>query len=231
MGAVYIYTGYHPTQRGQIVRGNYIHDIGVFAMQNGVYPDNGTMGVTIESNLFARIGWAKHHHPGRAVNNNSGAYVRTHDNFFVDCALPYLMSAHSGKKNHDAQRERWRAFFAKHPLESLPHVERYPELRRFWDEQRQFPDTNTFERNVVWNPSRKPAAWRRGGRTIEPVDGVVMEYPGLQCEDNWTARSNPGFTDPAEGDFTLRADAEALRRLPGMQPIDFRAVGPRADLP
>jgi hypothetical protein len=110
-------------------------------------------------------------------------------------------------------------------------AERYPELRRFWDEPRQFPHTNTFQRNVIWNPSRKPAAWRRGGRTIEPVDGVVMEYPGLQCQNNWTARSNPGFTDPAEDDFTLRADAEALRRLPGMQPIDFRAVGPRADLP
>lgn len=232
MAAIYMYTGYHPTQRGQIVRGNYLHDIGTLPMQNGVYPDNGTMGVRIEGNLFVRIGRAEDRHPGRAVNNNSGAYILTRDNLFVDCAMPYMMSRHSGKKNHDTQRRSWQAFFAKHPLDTLPHVRRYPELRHFWNEERQYPETNVFERNVIWNPSRPMATvFQRGGKNNTKVlNGVVAEYPGILCANNWMADANPGFVDPAHDNFALKRDAEVYRRIPGFRPFEFEKVGPRQSL-
>ncbi|MCX6908837.1 MAG: right-handed parallel beta-helix repeat-containing protein [Verrucomicrobia bacterium] len=236
MAAVYIYSGEHPTQRGQIVRGNFIHDLGRWPMQHGVYPDNGTMGVLIEGNVFARIGGAPPARVGQAgntssvVNNNSGAYIATRNNFFIDCPVPYVLSAHSGGKNHDEQKKKWQAFFARHLLTSLPHVTKYPELKKFWDEERRFPTSNTYERNSVWNPTRPLiASWVRGRKQLpaKAADGVVEEYAGLSKCDNWVTDKDPGFVNAAGGDYTLAPEAEVFRTIPGFKPIPFREIGPR----
>lgn len=237
MGAVYIYTGNYPTERGQIVRGNFIHDLGRYPMQNAIYPDNGTMSVLIEGNIFARIGSAitRARTAGasdtcRAIQNNSGAYIITRNNLFIDCPVPYLLSAFSGGKNHATQKERWQKFFAMHPLNSLPHYAKYPELQNFWNEERQFPISNVYERNAVWNPNR-PLIQSWGSSKKRPpatfVDGAVEEYPGLTKRDNWVATADPGFVNAATGDYTLKPGAEIFRRIPDFKPISFRAIGPR----
>lgn len=230
MGAIYIHTGYDLLQRGTVIRHNFIHDIGDYPQQMGVYPDNGTMGVTIEGNLFFRIGGAT---PAtrlcRAVNNNSGGYIAVRDNLFVDCPLPYVLSAHSGGKNHDNQKARWEATLAQTPLAALPHLQRYPELAKFWEEERRYPVTNTFERNVIWNPRRPlTKSWQRGkGEPTPLTDGAAREYDGLQIRENWVASVNPGFVDLTKGDFTLAPGAELFRHIPGFKAIPFREVGPR----
>jgi hypothetical protein len=59
-------------------------------------------------------------------------------------------------------------------------------------------------------------------------DGAIIEQGGtLAAAHNWITTDDPGFLDASSGNFTLRHDAEATRRIPGFPRIDFDAIGPR----
>jgi hypothetical protein len=225
MGAIYANLGSRPLERGTVIRRNYIHDIGQHHhLQNGVYPDNGTMGWLIEENVFHRIGGRGAAANCRAVNNNTGAHIVTRHNVFIDCTIPYLMGTFSAQF-HQTNVARWEDYFRSHDLAQLPHAGKYPELLRFWQEPRQYPDTNRFEGNVITNPTT-PLLQSYG--KIAMRDGAIVEKGGiLKTADNWITVQDPGFTDAAVGDFTLPADAEAARHIPGFPGIDFDMIGPR----
>ena len=233
MGAIYINSGEKPIERGHVLRGNVIHDIGQSRMVHGVYPDNGTMGVLVEDNVFVRIGTGKvgkTTKPSRAILINSGAHIVVRRNLFIDCAYPLWLSAHSGGAFHDKQAEMWKEFFEKHPLERLPHVRRYPELKQFWREERRFPTSNVFKDNILWNPIESLGQLRNykglDGLPLQMLDGAVTEYPGLTREGNWVAETNPGVVDVAKGDFSLHSNAEAFKRVPGFPHLRMKDIGP-----
>lgn len=225
MGAIYANLGSRPLERGTVIRRNYIHDIGQHHhLQNGVYPDNGTMGWLIEENVFHRIGGRGVAANCRAVNNNTGAHIITRHNVFIDCTIPYLMGTFCAQF-HDANVARWEDYFRSHDLSQLPHAGKYPELLRFWQEPRQYPDTNRFEGNVICNLT-VPLLQSYG--KIAMRDAAIVENGGiLKTSDNWITVQDPGFTDAAVGDFTLPADAEAVRHIPGFPGIEFNTIGPR----
>jgi hypothetical protein len=84
-------------------------------------------------------------------------------------------------------------------------------------------------------------------RLGEPIDGVreVREFyvvNGFQFKDgklqdnlihsnnhNW--RTDPGFVDYENIDFTIRKDAEILDKIPGLEKIPFREIGLRSKPP
>ncbi len=235
MGAIYINSGEKPLERGHIIRGNVIRDIGQSRMVHGVYPDNGTMGVVIEDNVFARIGMkanGKNGKPSRAILINSGAHIVVRRNLFIDCAYPLWLSAHSGGAFHDKQAELWKKMFEKNPLEQLLHVRRYPELKQFWREERRYPTTNEFKDNILWNPTEPLGQLRNykglDGLPLHMIDGAVAEYPGLTHGGNWVAETDPGVVDAANGDFSLRSNAEAFRRVRGFPRLRMKNIGPDA---
>jgi hypothetical protein len=63
-----------------------------------------------------------------------------------------------------------------------------------------------------------------------PDPTCLTPLAAWQCgtNDNWTT-ADPGFVDAARGDFRLRPDAEAFRRLPGFEPVPFEKMGLYAD--
>jgi hypothetical protein len=236
MGAIYINSGDKPLERGHVLRRNFIHDIGQSRMANGIYPDNGTMGILIEDNVFARIGTGqktgkeKKTKPAKAIYINSGAHIIVRHNLFIDCAYPLWLSAYSGKVFHDRQKKSWEEFFQKHPLNLLPHRQRYPELRQFWQEERRYPTTNIFEGNVLWNPSNPLGSLKNykglDGLPLQMIDGTVTEYPGLTRKGNWIADTDPGVVDAAKDDFSLRSNAEAFKRVSGFPRLRMKDIGP-----
>jgi hypothetical protein len=225
MGAVYANLGARPLERGTVIRRNYFHDIGQHHhLQNGVYPDNGTMGWLIEENVFHRIGGRGDATNCRAVNNNTGAHIVTRHNVFIDCTIPYLMGTFCAPF-HDKNVTGWEDYFRSHDLSRLPHARKYPELLRFWQEARQYPDTNRFEGNIIYNPT-VPLLQSYGKLAMR--DGAIIEQGGtLAAAHNWITTDDPGFLDASSGNFGLRDDAEAARRIPGFPAIDFDAIGPR----
>ena len=243
MGVIYIHTGGSPHHRGTVIRRNYFHDTGAGGTRgsdaggiNGVYPDDETFGVTIDENIFYRMG---RQDGDNAILLNGAAYVRTRNNIFVDCITPYTLSFRLNGYAKDSVPRRmaqWRRVFEKYDFANMPHGKRYPELLRFFEENRIAPDTNTFERNLIYNPTRKRTI--EGGWQVN--DGVFDDddrptYPDvehrLQASDNWVAEENPGFVDLAGGDPRLRPDAAVFRKIPGFVAIPFEKIGLRDDVP
>lgn len=225
MGAIYANLGSRPLERGTIIRRNYVHDIGrQHHLQNAVYPDNLTMGWLITENIFHRIGGAGEAANCRAVNNNTGAHIVTRHNLFIDCTIPYLMGTYSAA-TYERSKQQWEEYFRVNDLARLPHVRKYPELLRFWDEPRQYPDSNTWEGNLVYNPT--VPLLRRYGK-VEMQEGAIVEAGGtLRLAANWVAETDPGFVDAAAGNFALRPDAAVFTRIPGFPAIPFAEIGPR----
>jgi hypothetical protein len=228
MGAIYANLGKTPLERGTTIRRNYFHNIGQHRhLQNAVYPDNMTMGWTIEENIFHRIGGAGEASNCRALNNNTGAHVVTRHNIFVDCTIPYLMGTFCAPA-HERNVRGWQEYFAKHDLSRLPHAQKYPELLRFWDEPRQYPETNLWEGNLVYNPT--VPLLRRYGK-VEMQEGAIIEAGGaLRSAGNWVTEADPGFVDAAAGNFGLRPDAPVFKRIPGFPAIPFGRIGPRGPI-
>jgi hypothetical protein len=221
--AVYGGVGDRPLQRGHVIRGNYFSDIGrVYPAQHAVYADNLSMNWTIEQNVFARIGMTGLRAPNSAaINNNSGAYVAVRNNTFIDCIVPYRLSRYAGDFVYPNMVRNWQQIWATTSIASLPHSQRYPELLRFWDEPRQFPDTNRYENNIVWNPTVDLLAAEVG---TSRRDGAFAEYAGVQYGSNFTTSDDPGFSDALKGDFSL-GSGTVTNQLPGFSPAVFAQIG------
>lgn len=218
LGAIYMNLGASPQERGTVIRRNYFHNIGESkAGVEGVYPDNFTMGITIEENIFSQMG-------NSAIKNNGGAHIITRNNIFIDSKVPYdyadlyLGDAPENQipKNY---MSNWLALFeANNYYEGTPHMEKYPELADFFTENRYYPDTNTFANNVIYNPTRT-----RSSTTNE--HGAYDKFNLVQYSGNWVAEEDPGFVDLAGGNLELAADAEVFNRIPGFQAIPFSEIG------
>ncbi|WP_168121598.1 Ig-like domain-containing protein [Paenibacillus sp. HB172176] len=218
LGAIYMNLGAAPQERGSIIRGNYFHNIGEGkAGVQGVYPDNFTMGITIEENIFYKMG-------NSAILNNGGAHNQTRNNLFIDAKVPYeFADLYLG----DAPEQQisknymgpWHDLFDRYNnFEGMPHLEKYPELADFFTENRYYPDTNTFENNVVYNPTKT-----RSSATNE--NGALDNLDLVQYANNWVTDQDPGFVDLAGGDLNLKEDAEVFEQIPGFQTIPFSEMG------
>lgn len=220
MGAIYGNLGQSPASRGTVIRGNFFKDIAQMERQNAVYADNGTMEWTIEQNIFLRCGNVGHR-PMGAVFGNGSSYLTIRDNIFVDCVAPFRLSfflatwARSRLPEYEA---KWREIMGKHDFASMPHGARYPGLLRLLEEDRVFPDSNVFERNLIWNPGVSLA----GGDVIV-VDGGPAEH--VRTANNHIAAEDPGFVDWPNQDVRIKLDAAVFEDIPGFRVYGFDRIG------
>ncbi|OKP97146.1 OmpL47-type beta-barrel domain-containing protein [Paenibacillus sp. P46E] len=217
LGAIYMNLGAAPQERGSVIRGNYFHNIGEGkAGVQGVYPDNFTMGITIEKNIFYRMG-------NSAILNNGGAHIRTRNNLFIDAKVPYDYSdmyLGDGPEQQISKNymQPWHALFEKYNnFTGMPHLVKYPELADFFTENRYYPDTNTFQNNVIYNPT-KP-------RSGTNANGAYDKLNLVQYANNWVTDHDPGFVNLAGGDLNLKADAEVFQQISGFQTVPFSEMG------
>lgn len=197
-------------RRGTIIRHNYFHHIGndgEYKKMGAIYPDWCVMGITIEENIFYRIGTPNTEH-STTIFNNGGSYILTRRNLFIECPKPYHLSLWLngwGKRCVEPLMEKWRNSFAENDFEKQPHFQKYPELRKFFDEDRVLPDSNTFEDNVFYN-------------SLE-----TLEYPSpyfskvgygeterLKCSGN---RKAQGVSLDTSGDLSVAQIAKAFSGL------------------
>lgn len=225
MGAIYANLGKWPLERGTVIRRNYFHDIGQeHHLQNAVYPDNQTMGWLIEENVFARIGGKGQASNCRAVNLNTTSHIITRNNIFVDCTMPCVMGTYCAP-TYERSKAQWEDYLKQRDPAKLPHGRKYPELLQFWQEPRQYPDTNVFAGNLIYNPG-VPLQKQYG--KVAMTDGAIIEAGGsLQQQGNWVTDADPGFVDAGADDFRLRPNAPVFEEIPGFPDIPFGKIGPR----
>jgi len=246
VGAFYI--GRDWTQRGNIIRHNYFHDLegpglhGVMA----VYLDDWASGTIIYGNIFYRS--------GRSVFVGSGRDNIIENNVFIECEP----SVH-----FDVRGRSWASYYfdKENPLylntlfdrmdamnySQPPYSERYPELLTYYDDEPDLPKGNKVLRNVsyggTWtnliegvdfkmveyrdNLIADPiiATWERGvGAPMETYangDTLIAR----ELDGNVIMQGNPGFMDLEKLDFRLRSDSKAFEM--GFKAIPVEKIGLR----
>jgi hypothetical protein len=226
------------TNRGHLVRYNYVHDTLGYGRHGGtewhspfftfsIYLDDWSSGQHVYGNIVARSFLA-------GIDNHSGRDNVVENNILYDCYR---------------EQFRYQAWPTSHTMLpdmlkkvlDWPFKDRYPGLARHKDAVEDSKQSyDTFQRNIL--SYGRPGAtlyavsgldyattthdynliWRRGE---EPdASFAKMRENGL---DLHSVVADPKLRDPDNGDFTLAPDSPALKL--GFEPIPFEKIGPYKD--
>jgi hypothetical protein len=198
MGAFYM--GRDPTERGNVVRFNYWHDLAVTNRTHGMYfDDTGGDGTTIYGNVFLRAGKMD------AIFVNGGSDFTIANNIFIDCPTALRQNGKDGNMRWLTQDGRFEGLLKAVRYNQSPWRERYPELQDYLEARKTMPRRNVFKNNLLVNGRTLPGSYR--------------------AENNWSTTGDPGFVDMKNGDFNLKPDAEVFRKIAGFEPIPMDRIG------
>jgi len=198
------YMGRDFTERGNVVRYNYIHDLGNASMVQAIYLDDCASGTTVFGNILVRA--------GRAVQIGGGRDNLIENNIFIACnpavqvdarGLTWASFWFDGRDN--TLIDRLRAMNYDKP----PYSVRYPELARILEDEPAVPKGNRIVRNICV-----------GGRWLDLLDGLTERI--IFIKDNLVDVPQV-FLSPDEGDYRLREDSPAHEI--GFKQIPMECIG------
>jgi hypothetical protein len=209
-----IYMGRDPSERGNIIRFNYWHDIGPsHKMVNAVYLDDGASGTVVFGNVFHKAGSSVM----GSVMINGGWDNIVENNVFVDCptALNATARWQGGNKPRLMDYIRLGGLWRVRLEESVrydapPYSTRYPALAGFFDKDLTQPAGNRFAHNILCNVKTvmrergSPKVIQENNREIDPAAAAI---------------------DAAGEDLSLKTISTIYRQAPGFKPIPIERMG------
>lgn len=240
------YTGRDWTSQGNILRHNYIHDLGggdaghVNTM--GVYLDDCDSGDTIEGNLFYRA--------GRAIMIGGGRDNTVSGNLVVDCPIGLHLDSRgmTWKQWNDPADASWHLEAKAQRLDYTrpPWSERYPKLARIMQEEPRQPLGNVIQANVFVDCTRQVCDFdgnvRKLLEKLSIAENLAINTQG--ASNVALARGLKGFRDlagspsaPLElgfknrpaGDFSLTNNALWRKEHPSYKTIPVEQIGLQLD--
>lgn len=200
VGAIYIGRDY--TERGTIIRHNYIHDLGGVGFGSmAVYLDDCSSGITVEGNIFHNLKY------GAFVGG--GRDNRIHNNVFVSCHPAIRVDARGIDPSKVWQNMVYQTMKPK--VLAAPHfLDKYPELRTvlpYFDKPGGVPpEGNSIRGNLIFGEG---IVFRQGAQPfVKDIEGNVT-------------MPDASFFNPATGAYTPPPGAPHQR-------IPFESIGPRA---
>jgi hypothetical protein len=205
------YQGRDWTQRGNVIRYNYFHDVRGIQGQEGftdvmsVYLDDFASGATVRGNVFVN--------GGRTVMIGGGRENIVENNLFIN-GRPAVHVDARGKRGWAATmfdgensvlRSRLRAV---HP-DQIPYRQHYPSLHRLLETDLTVPEGNIIRQNISV-----------GGIWRELQDGVT---DSIVCFSGNIIDKDPGFVSMKSGDYRLRDDAAVFKM--GFERIPTEKIG------
>lgn len=168
MGA--FYTGKDPTERGNIIRYNYWHDLAPSNSTHCIYlDDSGGDGTLIFGNVFRNAGHLS------TVNINRGSDVTVENNIFIDCRKPVRMGI--GGAIWMTKDGLFDELLKTVEFDRSPWRDRYPQLLTYAADRPKMPKENLICKNLCVN---------------SPLD---FKEVGLTFLDNLSVEKDPGFSD------------------------------------
>lgn len=201
------YMGRDYSERGNVVRFNYFHDLNQGDVQ-AIYLDDFASGTTVFGNLVYRA--------GRGIQVGGGRDNRVENNIFIDCKEASFFDARGTswyRKYFDGTDTTLTERLAAVRYREPPYSTRYPQLQRLYEKDPALPEGNSFLRNISV-----------GGRLVELKEGVTREM--VRLADNLENR-DPGFVDRAAGNFQLKKGAPAFKL--GFKRIPLERIGPEPE--
>lgn len=199
------YMGRDWTERGNVVRYNFLHELGHGDVQ-AIYLDDWTSGVLVYGNIC--------HGARRGVLVGGGRDNTIENNVFVDCTtgvhidqrgLGWAKNYFNGETT--TLFDRMKAVNGDRP----PFTDRYPELKTLLTDDPVLAKGNKVVRNIYVGPN-----W------LELYNELTRDTPYIEFKDNVT-EGDPGFVDAAKLDLRLKPGAPPFAL--GFQPIPFEKIG------
>jgi hypothetical protein len=209
VGAIYMGRDY--TYRGNVIRDNYLHDIGGVGMGSmGIYMDDCVSGTVIRGNVFKSV--------QRAVFLGGGRDFRVENNVFIDCKPAVQLDARGLDKApvwHDMVYGFMRQRLQEMHPEQPPYSTRYPELaalKQFYASDNGVPPGNiTIAHNISVGGKWLSLQWHATQAMVKTADNLVD--------------ADPHFVDPSSGNYQLRDDSPAFAI--GFKRIPIEQIGPQ----
>ena len=197
------YMGRDYSERGNVVRYNYFHDLDTGDVQ-AIYLDDFASGTTVFGNVVYRA--------GRGALIGGGRDNQLKNNIFIDCRQATVLDARGtgwAKNYFDGSDttliDRLKAVNYREP----PYSVRYPELRVLYDKNPALPEGNSFVGNIS-----------AGGPGLELREALASTT--VKVEAN-LVDEDPGFVDRAQLNFQLKDGSAPLRH--GFQRIPMERIG------
>ena len=206
------YMGRDWTQRGNVVRYNYFHDLagrGLGAM--AVYLDDMTSGTTVFGNIFYK---AQH-----AVFIGGGRDNLVENNIFVDCEPAVHVDARGVNPApawHNMVYDEMRQHLDKMQPAAALYNQRYPHLTEL---PKYYAGTNGIppEGNVIACNIQFEGTWLNLPRQPQLLQGITVT--------NNLTEIDPHFVDRPHGNFRLQPSSPAFKL--GFQQIPLEKIGPQ----
>lgn len=203
------YMGRNPSERGNVIRYNYWHDIGSKLSHGScaVYFDDGTCGQKVFGNVFVRAAGGNF----GAVFIHGGHNNLVENNLFVRCKRAIGHSPWDPKLwrewlDGDLWKER---LFKEVDISSSLYTGRYPDLIGFMQSD-GVPRRNQAVRNIaIYCDSFSKGDW--------------------DLTDNLEVGQDPGFYNEQSEQFTFKPDAEVFSEAKGFTPIPWGQIGLKRD--
>jgi len=144
-----IYAGRDWTQRGTIIRHNYLHHVSGYQDRGakGVYLDDMYCGTEISGNVFHKV--------ANAVHIGGGRDNVVENNIFVDCAQAVHVDARAlaqarGHADRWIEEARTKGTLSGIRYKEPPYAERWPSLVAILDEEPKAPKGNVIHHNIFF---------------------------------------------------------------------------------
>jgi len=237
------YTGRDWTSQGNILRHNFIHNLGggdaAHVNTMGVYLDDCDSGDTVEGNVFYRS--------GRAIMIGGGRDNPILNNLVIDCAIGLHVDSRgmTWKQWNDPKSAGWNleAKAEKMNYKNPPWSTRYPHLAQIMQDSPREPLYNPIQRNVFVNCTKQVCNF--GGHVKELLDKFELENnlavnttgtsSGVALTKNRKGFTNLigtagkpiplGLSESAGGTFSLEQDYPLLKLRLAFEPIPFDKIG------
>lgn len=236
------YTGRDWTSQGNILRNNYIHDLGSgdagHVNTMGVYLDDCDSGDTLEGNIFYRA--------GRAIMIGGGRDNIIVGNLVVDCPIGLHLDSRgmTWKQWNDPADASWHLEAKAQRLQYTrpPWSERYPKLARIMQEDPQQPLGNTIEDNVFVDCTKELCSFDGNVRKLLDrltiADNLAVNLKGASnvvlarglkgfrdLKGSAAAPVNLSFINRNTGEFSLPIDTLVMEGNPAFKPIPAARIG------
>ncbi len=197
------------TMRGNVIRHNFMH-----STIGGVNPDDGASGNITTGNIFAgpRIGvWIA-----------SGPDNITRHNIFVKDEGSVFGIDDRGVSRGYATNARLISRVEELNPSADPWKSAHPEVATMLTNRPELPWRTEFTGNLIVSGKPVPSEIKMAPE-FRTNPAILLE------KGNVTVADDPGFANPAAFDYSLPADAPALKQLPGFAPIPFEKIGLQVD--
>lgn len=216
-----IYAGRNTTNRGHVIRYNYIHDLHssstAYEGTMGIYLDDLQSGTVITGNVFANMKTGIFVNGGRDNIINNNIFAETPRSVSIsDWGLRFLdnWALHGYGTYRDPITMELVDFD-----HTQPPYSKYPHLSNILEDEAYLPKYNEVTNNLFYKSSDFHFRDRGVGTTMADMKSWNT------ISDNHVTTTDPGFVDVNRDNYSLKDDAVLYERMPLFEAIPFDQIG------